>query len=301
MKNVLKYYYKLVPSTIHQLNNDYRCLVNKDEYLFKRVQINAEEILTFSDLNEYLINNGLLCHKIIKNINQSLITYIDGNSYILLHLLVSDREIIERDLLAFSGFFLEKSKYPILDRSNWYNMWTQKIDYIEYQVSQLGKNYPLIRKTINYYIGLAETSISLISNQKKNLLYLCVSHKRIKNKARLRDLYDPLSLVLDVRVRDLSEFYKERFFSNKIEIESLKQMLLSYKLNNSEVIYFLARLIFPSYYFDCYQEIVLGQLEEIQLNRYIHKVEEYQMFLKYVYFYLRQFYDIPEIEWIIKT
>lgn len=36
-------------------------------------------------------------------------------------------------------------------------MWVQKIDYFEYQVSQMGKKYPVIRESSIYYVGLAES------------------------------------------------------------------------------------------------------------------------------------------------
>lgn len=301
MKNALQYYYNLKPTSIHQVNNDYRCQVDNIEYLFRRIENNIEEIPVIRDMDTYLLSRGLMCHQIVININDSAITYIDGVPYILLKMFVSDRLITDNDLLVFSNQIVEKSKYSILDRSNWYELWTSKVDYIEYQVSQLGKNYPLIRKSINYYIGLAETAISLISNIKNNNRYLTVSHKRIKYKSKLRNLYDPLQFVLDVRVRDLTEFLKEKFFIDSVDIDKLKNMILLYKLNSYEALLLFARMIYPSYYFDCYQEIVLGEIEEKEINKYIIKATEYQELLKYIYFYLRQYYELPEVEWIIKT
>lgn len=301
MKNALQYYYNLKPKTIHQINCDYRCQVENFEYLFKRLDDYTDDISVIDDLNRHLLNRGLMCHQIVKNINQEILTNLDGNSYVLLKMFVDNREINEDDLLVFSSQYVEKNKYNLLDRSNWYELWTKKVDYIEYQASQLGKNYPLIRESINYYIGMAETAISLISNTISNDIYLTVSHRRIGYKNKLRDLYNPLDFVLDTRVRDLSEFYKERFFLNKVDLDSMKKNIYLYKLTSSEAVLFFARMMFPSYYFDCYQQIVLGELYEREINRYVMKAEEYQSFLKYLYFYLRQYYDIPEIEWIIKT
>lgn len=301
MKNALQYYYNLKPKTIHQINSDYRCQVENFEYLFKRLDDYTDDISVIDDLNRHLLNRGLMCHQIVKNINQEILTNLDGNSYVLLKMFVDNREINEDDLLVFSSQYVEKNKYNLLDRSNWYELWTKKVDYIEYQASQLGKHYPLIRESINYYIGMAETAISLISNTISHDIYLTVSHRRIGYKNKLRDLYNPLDFVLDTRVRDLSEFYKERFFLNKVDLDSMKKNIYLYKLTSSEAVLFFARMMFPSYYFDCYQQIVLGELYEREINRYVMKAEEYQSFLKYLYFYLRQYYDIPEIEWIIKT
>ena len=60
-------------------------------------------------------------------------------------------------------------------------------------------------------------------------------------------------------------------------------------------------MLYPTYFFDCYQDIILGELDEIEINKYLVKAIEYQKFLKYIYFYLKQSYKIPEIEWIKKT
>ena len=64
---------------------------------------------------------------------------------------------------------------------------------------------------------------------------------------------------------------------------------------------FFARMLFPTYYFDCYQQVILGDLEEREILKYIQNVNNYQFFLKELYFFLRQYYEIPEIDWIIKT
>ena len=46
-------------------------------------------------------------------------------------------------------------------------MWIRKIDYFEYQISQFGKKYPIIRESFNYYVGLAENGISLLNKAMK--------------------------------------------------------------------------------------------------------------------------------------
>ena len=187
-----------------------------------------------------------------------------------------------------------------MDRSNWYDLWVKKIDYIEYQVSQFGKNAPNIRFSINYYIGMAETAISLVSNI-KNYNYLTISHKRINFKDKYSGMYNPLNFILDIRVRDVSEYYKEKFFHDNVLISELITNIADYKMNSMEALLFFARLLFPTYYFDCYQEVLFGGIDEKEIVRYINKAEEYQLFLKEVYLFLRQYYDIPDIEWIIKT
>lgn len=301
LKNVFQYYYKLTPETIHQINGDYRCKIDNDDYLLHKLGIMETEVHKLYGLHAQLLERGFLCHQIITNFNNEIITIINGESYILLKLFIFNRSISIEDINKFANLYVDQSQYKELDRSNWLYLWTTKVDYIEYQVGQFGKNYPLIRRSINYYIGLAETAISLISSIEKYSTYLVVAHRRIREKDKAIELYNPLSFVIDVRIRDLSEYYKEMFFIKELCLEELRNTILSYKLNSYEATLFYARLIFPTYYFDCYQEIVLGDKDEKEILKYTSKIEQYELFLKEIYFLLRQYYEIPEIDWLIKT
>ena len=72
------------------------------------------------------------------------------------------------------------------------------------------------------------------------------------------------------------------------------------KLTNDEAILFLARMLFPSYYFDTYDEIIQGVKQEEKILIYLEKVDLYEDFLAKIYYILEIFYQIPEIEWIKK-
>ena len=56
-------------------------------------------------------------------------------------------------------------------------MWSYKIDYIETQISENIKKYPIVLESINYFIGLTENAIELSQNVKSDI-YIC--HKRFK-------------------------------------------------------------------------------------------------------------------------
>lgn len=301
MKNVLQYYYNLTPQSIHQKNSNYKCVINKQEYIFCNVDISENELAEIYQLSNYLISYGIFCHQIILNTNKRIITYVEGRAYVLLRTFIYNKEFTDKDLFLFSKIYIDKGKYRLLDRSNWYALWTAKVDYIEYQAGQFGKNFPLLRSSINYYIGLAETAIMLVSQLELDKNYLNISHKRIKIKKNIDCLYNPLYFVLDNKVRDLSEYYKEKFFRDSINMEIIKKQIIDYKMSSFDAILFFSRLLFPSYYFDCYQSIVLGEKEEGTINIYLSLTNEYQRFLKEIYFFLNQYYEIPEIDWIIKT
>ena len=138
-------------------------------------------------------------------------------------------EVIE-ELYLLSQVVVDASKFKKIDRSDWEYLWRSKVDYIEYQTSQFGKKYPIIRQSINYYIGMAENGISLMNGVKNFNSYLTVAHKRLRIKNKTSDLYNPLDLVIDSRIRDLSEYYKEKFFTNDFSFEELQRSILYYKI-----------------------------------------------------------------------
>ena len=68
--------------------------------------------------------------------------------------------------------------------------------------------------------------------------------------------------------------------------------------NYSESLMFFARLLYPSYYFDMYDQIIQNKISEEKINFYIKKNSYYEEFLKIIYKYLKNKFKVPEIEWL---
>ena len=305
MKNALNYYYNLYPTSIHQINDSYRCYIQSEEYLLMPYQDDFKYINQIYELSNYLLQINVPCHKIIKNINGQILTLINNTNYLLIQILVKNKNLNIDDILYFSAIYVDRKYFNELAKDDWYKMWTQKIDYFEYQVSQFGLRYPIIRESINYYIGMAENSISLFTNigglhrSNSNLLYVC--HKRIKSHDGYFDLYNPLNFILDNKVRNLSEYIKSKFFFSKYTIDDAKGDISKFNLNIFQCNMLFVRLLFPSYYFDCYEQVMEEKKKEIELVKIISKNKSYTNFLKELYIFIKPFSDLPDIEWIIKT
>ena len=61
---------------------------------------------------------------------------------------------------------------------------------------------------------------------------------------------------------------------------------------------FFARLLYPSYYFDVYDDIIQEKVNEESIKKYIEKNISYEIFLKDIYKYVKLKYRMPEIEWL---
>ncbi len=291
MKNALNYHYGLAIDTIHQKQKNYYFQVDNINYLMMPYD-NIEEIDEIYKLN-VILSNYFPFHQIVLNKQQNVITNINGDNYILLKIFIDKKNIEINDIINLDNINipLEQKK---LRRDNWYQLWTQKVDYFEYQLSQIGKKFPIIRESFNYYVGLAENAITIVSNTNKDNIYLGLSHRRIDNTAF--QLYNPLNCIIDLRIRDICEYFKYCFFNNMDIINEVNLFLIYNKLSHEEKRLFLARMLFPTYYFDLYEKIINNEIDEIELKKVISKTEGYEKILKYIYLRFKD--NDLNIEWL---
>lgn len=300
MKNAINYYYNLVTYDIRHKGKKYRFTVDNDEYLLVNCEYSLEELEEIYKLNVFLIQMNVYMHQIILNNNNQIITYINNEPYILMKILIKDnRKITINDIILFYNLPMYEY-FRNLRKNNWREFWIRKIDYFEYQISEIGINYPFLKDNFNYFIGITETAISLLYNfnYSSNLI---ISHRRVTSNSTLQDLYNPLNLIIDSRVRDVCEYFKSLFFNDKLSFYDIQNYLNSNNLTREEVYLFYVRMLFPSFYFDLYERIINGSVNEKELLKITLKIEEYQVLLKDLYWLVRNYARLPDIEWIIKT
>ncbi|MCM1370326.1 MAG: hypothetical protein NC181_00275 [Clostridium sp.] len=317
MKNVINYYYNINADNIHQNNRNYRFRIDNIDYFFVLYNENIDNIKKIYDIHLLILQMGLYCHEIVLNIDNSPLTLVDGKYYILLRVKIQNRKVELEDVLYFSQYYIIPSNnstyyngnfnkkkvrsaapYDMLYINDWFNLWTQKTDYIEYQVSQVGIKYPLINSSASYYIGLSENAISYLKNNPTTNIHYSISHKRIKSNSTLFDLYNPVNFIIDSSVRDICEYIKDSFFEGKNQIISCIQNLV---LSKDDAIFFISRMLYPTYYFDAIEDCIDNKENDTKILKYVDKVDSFQLALKDVMIYLRNRYSVPVIEWIIKT
>lgn len=304
MKNAIYYYYQLTSYNITQSSNNYYFKSDNFNYCLMPLEENID-IKEKYDLNVKLLNYGIPCHQIILNKDQNIVTYINSKMYILLKIFVDYNKKIEiNDVFQFQNKFFEYKLVEQLKKISWKQLWINKIDYLEYQITQFGKKYPIIRESFSYYIGLGENALEMLSNMKDNAAIKIISHYRIHNDDTLFNLYNPLNFVNDCRIRDIVEYIKDQFFFSNITyteiINEIKYYILNSNLNYEELYLLFSRLLYPSYYFDLYEEIVLDTKDEYEIKKVLEKTNEFEQFLKETYNYISTLITLPEIDWIKK-
>lgn len=298
MNNVINYYYNLNPINVYRDKNKYKFVFKENKYLFIRTDLSREKINDSYKISNDLINCGIYCHSFVYNNNNQLITWVNNEPYILLKIANNDEyTIILNDIMLFNtNSSMIKTKSKIL----WKRLWEYKIDYLEYQISQIGRKYPLLRESFDYFIGISEMAISMLNYVDINNVDLYVEHNRITTNYTNDDFYNPLNFVLDSKVRDPAEYFKSNILKNSNIIEDIKYYINYSNLNENEMKLFFIRMLFPTYYFDLYEDIISSKTNEKQLNTIILNINKYEQVLVETYYYIKQYTSLPEINWYKK-
>lgn len=305
MKNNIMYYYNLPIDNIYQNNDYYYFDIRNERYELVIYTRDIKEQQAIYKLNKKMIMSNILVHEIIPNKDNYIVTIINNIPYILYKIYINkEKEISLSELTYLSNYNFEYD--DILKRENWDTLWAKKIDYLEYQINQIGKKYPILVDSFSYFVGMAENAISYVKNtnlevKKEQTDINVISHRKIKECNKLNCIYDPLNIVIDHKSRDLAEYIKTSFFKNNIKIfEELDQYFSNHYFSLYGTRILFARILYPSFYFDTYEEIILNKKNESSILEISNKLKEYEIYLKNIYLYLKRFYDIPEIEWLIK-
>ena len=305
MDNKIFYYYNIFPNNISINDDTYTFSNNDNKYLFQIFKRPATDAQALYDLNKKMIEKDLMVHEIILNKENKVITYINYKPYILMKINNNlYNKISVKDICYINNKTVDMNVNDLILRNDWVHLWEAKNDYIESQVNEIGNKYYNLCNYINYYIGLAENAIVYVKktlNVKDNA-YLSVSHKRINNNATIMSLYNPLDYVYDFRVRDITEYIKNEFFNGKNVYSLVNEYFNNNYVTYKEALLFYGRLLYPSYFFDMYDQIINNKLPEYEIEKIISKSKEYECFLNQSYTYISKLYNVyfPEVSWIIK-
>lgn len=299
MNNFIKFFYNMKVTNTNFINNYYEFNHNNNYY---RLYILNEEYNIYNYNNIYTINkeliNNTLMSEIILNKDKNIITTYHNINYILLKINCN----INKNITLEEIDYLSKVKIVNNNKSNWGLLWSKKIDYLEELISENGKKYPQVVNSFNYFIGLSENAISYYNNIDidNNMMYY-ISHKILRPTDKVDSLYNPLNIIYDYRVRDVAEYIKNSFWTDNHNIyNELNNYLYKNNLSLNEVKLLISRILFPSFYFDLYEDIFNYNKDEKILNNIISRIDEYEEYLNSIIIYFKRFYPIDEIEWLKK-
>ncbi len=305
MKETLEYYYGLDIESIEELDGKYHFKIENQDYFFVFYNRGIEELEDIINVSNEMVKKGINVHKILINRNNSFLTKVGEYNYILFAVSNLNEEYDIFDMVKISEKLVLNNNKSNLYRNNWGTLWSEKIDYFEYQVRELSIEKDVVKNSFSYYVGMAENAISYVNNT--NMKYggdayrIVLSHRRVFYPNYKLNYLNPLSFVFDLEVRDIAEYLKAMFFKKDISfcLDELSSYLKIRHLSLYEYQMLYARLLYPTYYFDVYESVMNKNGDEEQLVNIIKKCDSYEEFLKNAYLEISKYAKIDKIEWII--
>ena len=305
MKDTISFYYNIDIDTLEEKDGKYHFKYQNRDFFFVFFNRNLEELEDLLACISEIQKKGIDVHGILINKDNSILTKINEYNYILFSVNNCSETYDIFDIIDMNNKLTLNNYNSKLYRNNWENLWMQKVDYFEYQIRELGLDKQVIKNSFSYYIGLAENAISYVHNVK--LKYpsqgtIVLSHRRIFYPNYKLNYLNPLSFIFDLEVRDIAEYLKAMFFSDDDEsevLEELKSFLKIKRLTIYEYNMLYARLLYPSYYFDIYEEVMNKERSEEDLLKIISKNENFEEFLKKAYLEITKYAILEKVEWII--
>lgn len=307
MKETLEYYYNLDIDNLEELDGKYHFKIENQDFFFVFYNRGLEELEDIIGVCNEMFLKGINVHEVIRNRDNSFLTKVNEYNYILFKVNNLSEEYDIFDMVNISNKLVLNNNKSSLYRNNWGSLWSDKIDFFEYQVRELGVEKNVVKSSFSYYVGLSENAISYVNNA--ILKYggvssgrIVLSHRRVFFPNYRLNYMNPLSFVFDLEVRDVAEYLKSMFFKKDIEycLDELKSYLSIRKLNIYEYHMFYARLLYPSYYFDVYDSVMNKNVNEEELVKIVKRSNDYEKFLKITYLEISKYVRLDKIDWIIE-
>lgn len=300
MKNLINYFYNLNIDDIYNKDNIYYFYYNDELYHFYIYTTNVKNVDFIKDINDSLKNNTLV-HEIIVNKDNSILTYYNNIPYILCRINININKPISLGEISYLSSKTINTNVKI-KYTSWQELWSVKMDYLETLINENGKKYPIIVDSFNYFVGLAENAISYynnLSNKEINPNSLIISHRIININDTIYSLYDPVNITIDHKSRDIAEYIKYSFFNNNTNI--FQELNIYFKYNyysKDDIIMLLSRVLYPSFYFNMYEDIMINNAEEKMITDITSKLDKYELYLNSIFKYFNNYYNIPYVDWL---
>jgi len=290
MKRIINNYYNLYPDEIKYRYGGVFFVINDISYLLTETTHEPQAIL---NIYELLFKNHIGNFLLINNLAGNAVS-VEANKFYILYKIRC--EVDETLMLK------ETIKISANGTAGWSKLWSERINYYEVQINELAQDKLAILQSINYYIGLAENAIAIAAKMEKELdeKDYAIQHYRMNVPVKKGEYFNPSNMLIDINVRDIAEYIKSSFFNNSRTPEEYINYLLALPLDVKKANLLLARLLYPTYYFDLFDEIVLNEREEKELIPIINEVHRYERFLINLYEKLSTKTPIIYIEWLKK-
>ena len=292
MKNIIFLNYNIKVNQIYKNNDYFYFFLNNNKYFIKVVNSDSYVNQIFNFTNE-LYKNGIKVNTIVLNKDNTCCVkwktkYID---------------LLKGNDIEANISINELKKYNVdsnLQLMNPMVEWKKEVDTLESELTEYNKEYPIIRNSFDYFIGMAENAIQLLGDIKADISFISksIGHQVGYELFDGYNINDPFTFIKANRSYDLSNYFKFLFFKDRLDYNELE--LCVNELSDKEKIYFFACLLYPNYYFELIKRILLNKEKENKIECFIKKNEKYRELLSYCQSLVKKSGKIAFVNWINK-
>ena len=302
MNNYFNFYYGINVFEIFSDKGIFSFNYNGINYYFVEYDRDKKDMKSIVSICEELKKRNIITNELVLNKFNGYITPYNNLLYVLIKENSRKYKININDVL-----YIQNNTYDLLVdnnmiRNNYIDLWKTKIDFYEKKIIDIRNKNKLIDNTFDFFVGLGENAIVYLTNNNVRISRFVLSHRRIDEKRNSFDFYNPLNYILDNRARDIADFIKSIFFYESISKEVIFNFLNYINFNREEYILFIARMLYPTYYFDMIDKIIINNENDIIIKKIIDKTNDYINLIEELFYYINNNLrmNIPIIEWIIK-
>ena len=189
----------------------------------------------------------------------------------------------------------DKKKVVSSGKIDWRDKWINRSEYIMNTYYSYRNKNKVIDNSIDYYFGLLESSICYLNGVNYENVNLYVQHAKMS----YFDYFNPFNIRIDVKERDFSNFLKYIFFDDKYN-ESYVRSIIEKNINNYDFNLVVARLIYPDYYFDLFDEYLISSDDKTLdlIKKIVNRVDEYEKYVYMICNYVKLNIQIKNVDYL---
>ena len=290
MKKFIKSNYNINIDKLYK-NKEYYFYSNSEKIYIIKTDKDKQYLDNLVNVSNELYSKYRCVSTFIKNNNGEF--YTKYNDYYIVLLKYND---INTEDIYFSDIknnYIDNSK---LDEFNIKNEFMNIIDNLEKEMNEYNKEFPLIQKSIDYFIGMSENAIELLNDVNINNNVIC--HDVEIDNYNKAVYNNPFNFVKSNIMYDYATYFKYKFYYETIDYDELYFFIKS--INKDDIIIFFGIMLYQKEYFNTVKKILLENEEENKINLYISNINRYRDLLIYIKDSLRNIGEIKEIEWLDK-
>lgn len=304
MKETIKYFYNIYPDKLYEVNNGVYFYLNDFKYYFIKVEREIQDINFLVKISNELYKQNILVDTFVRSKDGLFYVKNLEDTYVMLRVNSPEDEIMTIDeIIRFNNSLISNNTRNI--SSDWASLWEKKIDQAETQVSEFNTDYPLIQSSFDYFVGLSENAISYfrdtLNEEDINSLKININHNRVNSIIYSGLMNNPLTFTFDYEVRDLAEYLKSCFLNKSLDYDEIMKIINKYNFSKCSLRLLYSRLLYPSYYYDLLEKIMVFDYDESILLDVINSTDDYEYFLREIYDIINSKVNIPPVLWLFEN